>query len=72
MKSEVSYKVDLLKAMDNYVRNVWGDDEETTEIWFSRGVPDGADYDDFEEIATDRLLFNHTLNIFGHYFTLEP
>jgi len=51
-KSNISYSVDLLKAMDNYVKEVIGD-EAIFEKWFTYGIPDGADYDELEEIAED-------------------
>ena len=64
MKSDVSYKVDLLKAMDNYVRNVIGDDD-ITDHWLMCGVPDGFNYDDLEEIAEDDNLMNDMIVCFN-------
>ncbi len=47
----VTERVELLKAMDVVVRSL--NDEEVLELWFTNGVPDGADDSDYEFIAKD-------------------
>ena len=47
----VAERVELLKAMDVVVRSL--NDEEVLELWFTNGVPDGADESDYEFIAED-------------------
>ena len=64
-KSKISYSVDLLKAMDNYIREVV-DDEVVLEEWLRLGVPDGANYDDLEEIAEDEELVTSIIETFDH------
>ena len=64
-KSKISYSVDLLKAMDNYIREVVGD-EVVLEAWLELGVPDGANYDDLEEIAEDEELVTSIIETFDH------
>lgn len=52
MQSEnIAERVELLKAMDIVVRSL--NDEEVLELWFTNGVPDGADDSDYEFIAED-------------------
>jgi hypothetical protein len=64
-KNKISYSVDLLKAMDNYIREVIGD-EVVLEAWLELGVPDGANYDDLEEIAKDEELVTSIIEAFDH------
>lgn len=47
----IAERVELLKAMDVVVRSL--NDEEVLELWFTNGVPDGADDSDYEFIAED-------------------
>lgn len=52
MKPEnIAERVELLKAMDVVVRSL--NDEEVLELWFTNGVPDGANDSDYEFIAED-------------------
>lgn len=52
MKPEnIVERVELLKAMDVVIRSL--NDEEVLELWFTNGVPDGADNSDYEFIAED-------------------
>lgn len=47
----IAARVKLLKAMDTVVRSL--NDESVMDLWLTSGVPDGADDDDYEEIAED-------------------
>ena len=69
-KSEISYNVDLLKAMDNFVREVIGD-EDIIDYWMTYGVPDGASYDDLEEIASDSEMVSSIIRAFNRTVALE-
>lgn len=64
-RSDISVRVDLLKSMDEYMRNCVGD-EEILDIWFQYGLPDGTEsYDDFEELAKDEETFIYIAHQFG-------
>ena len=65
-RSDISVKVDLLKTMDEYIRNNLGD-EENLDIWLQYGVPDGTEsYDDFEELAKDEYTFEYIVRQFSN------
>lgn len=64
-RSDISIRVDLLKTMDEYIRNNIGD-EEILDIWLQYGIPDGTEsYDDFEELAEDEETFIYIAHQFG-------
>lgn len=52
----ILYRINSLKEWDNYIRNAI-EDEEVFEFWLAEGVPDGADEEDFKEIAEDDELW---------------
>ena len=61
IKSEA--RVKMLKAMNNYVLDVIGDDE-ATEEWFSEGVPDNASEEDYLFIAEHDADWEHVVLVF--------
>ncbi len=61
----VMYRKEFLKQMDDYVRDMIGDDDITTDIWFAGGVPDGYDEQDLIDIAEDDDLWLDTVNCFA-------
>lgn len=64
-RSDVSVRVDLLRTMDEYIRNNIGD-EDIIDIWLQYGVPDGTkSFDDFDELAEDEDTFNYIAHQFG-------
>lgn len=62
-KITVENNIELLKAMDVVVRYL--NDEEAIEPWLMYGVPDEADDDDYEYIASNDELMNDTCACFG-------
>ena len=65
MKEITRYRIDFLKQMDTYVREVIGDDDITIDIWFAGGVPDGYNEQDLIDIAKDNVLWLDTVNCFA-------
>ena len=61
-------KANILGGMNAYVLDVIGD-ELGTEIWFQRGVPDGADEEMLMEIAEDEKEFKRITKWF--YYMLD-
>lgn len=61
--SKISMNIELLKAMDTVVSYL--NDEEAIEPWLMCGVPDGADHDDYEDIASDDELMDLACATFG-------
>lgn len=54
----------LLKAMNDYILEVIGDDD-ITDTWIAIGVPDCADEEDFLEIASDVKAWTRIVNNFS-------
>jgi hypothetical protein len=64
-RSNISVRVDLLRTMDEYIRNNIGD-EEILDVWLQYGIPDGTEsFDDFYELAADVDTFNYIAHQFG-------
>ena len=63
MTSEAQMRLEIVKAMHKYVYDI-SNEEEYYEIWCRYAVPDGADEDDFIEIANDKELFKETVKTF--------
>ena len=61
----VMYRKEFLKQMDDYVRDMIGDDDITVGVWFEGGVPDGYDEQDLIEIAEDDDLWLDVVNCFA-------
>lgn len=53
-----------LKAMNDYICNVVGDENIWIQ-WITYGVPDGATADDYEYIAEDDELYNDICSLFS-------
>ena len=64
-ENEILKRVNILKDMNNYILDVIGD-EDIYEIWWTFGVPDGADDDDLLEIAENESQFNYICYQFGN------
>lgn len=63
-KNEViARRVDVLQAMDYAVRYM--NDEESIEPWFMLGVPDGAELEDYEDMAKDHDTYIETVALFA-------
>ena len=58
-------RVRLLREMDEYVRSHIGDEIITCNLWLSTGVPDGADNQDFRDIASDDELWLDCVKTFA-------
>ena len=65
MKEITRYRIDFLRQMDTYVREVIGDDDITVDVWLAGGVPDGYDEQDLVDIAEDDDLWLDTVNCFA-------
>ena len=63
MTSETKMRLDIIKAMHEYIYDI-SNEEEYYEIWCRYAVPDGADEDDFIEIASDKELFRDVVKTF--------
>ena len=61
--SKIDMNIELLKAMDTVVSYL--NNEEAIEPWLMCGVPDGADHDDYESIASDDELMDLACATFG-------
>ena len=57
-------RMESLKQMDYYIKNVIGDDG-VTEQWLMGGLPDGYDETDLKEIAMDDELWVDCVNCFA-------
>lgn len=61
---EMNGKIILLKLMDNFVRETVEDEETLVGDWLALGVPDCADEEMFEFIATNEESFVSCLESF--------
>lgn len=60
----MTYDASIIKAMDTICRAL--NDERLEELWLTFGVPDGADEDDYEEIAENPRMREDTEKEFFH------
>jgi hypothetical protein len=60
----------LLKAMNDYILEVIGDDD-VTDTWLAVGVPDCANEEDFLEIASDVKTWIRVVNNFSRLIKEE-
>lgn len=60
----ITLRMNILGGMDTYIREVIGDDD-CTDIWNVKGIPDGADEVDFMEIANDDSEWSRICYVFG-------
>ena len=66
MKNEfLTLRANILGGMDDYIRNVIGDDR-VTEIWNERGIEDGVNEDTLVEVADDDELWSSICYLFGN------
>ena len=61
----IKCKIEFLKHLDYYIRNIIGD-EEITEKWLMMGLPDGYDETDLKDIALDDELWFDCVNCFAN------
>ena len=61
----IGLRVGFLRMMDDYVREVIGDDDICVNVWFAEGVPDGSDEDDLISIAEDDDLWVECVECFA-------
>lgn len=64
-------RCNLLGGMDDYIRNVIGDDV-ITEYWNMHGVEDGIDEDILLDYAKDDEIFAHVCYVFGNIIAGFP
>ena len=57
-------RVQQLMLMDEFMRTF--NDEEDLIPWYECGVPDGANENDYEDIAEDDDEYNEIFNLFIH------
>lgn len=67
MYMDKNTRIKLLRFMDKEVCEVIGD-EDIWEIWIAEGVPDCANYSDFEYIAESDIDFNEVFELFFEIF----
>lgn len=60
----MTHDANIIKAMDTICRAL--NDERLEELWLTFGVPDGADEDDYEEIAENPRMREDTEKEFFH------
>lgn len=60
----IKARVELVKAMDSYVRNVIGDDNITVNCWLAEGMPDGEDDIDLIYDMADEDMFEEWVAAF--------
>ena len=74
-KEWIEVRKNLLKEMDDYVRNKIGDkigdDFVYYDVWASEGVPDGADELDYHEIAEQDDLWLDCVKAFAKCCRME-
>lgn len=61
-KSTIKLRIEQLTAMDDFMNSI--NDEDLIESWLSDGVPDEANEDDYEFIASDDELYNDCVRLF--------
>lgn len=66
----VTIRTQLAKDMDKYIRTRVND-ENVFELWLMCGVPDGADEQDFIDIAEDNELWLDTVKTFAKCVALD-
>lgn len=59
----IGRRVEVLQAMDYAVRYM--NDEDSIEPWFMCGVPDGAELEDYEDMASDHETYIDTVKLFA-------
>ena len=64
MNTIVEMRMDFINQFDHYIRNEIGD-EDITEEWLIRGLPDGADTAEIREIAEDEDLWLDMVQCFA-------
>lgn len=61
----VIYRKEFLRQMDDYVKNIIGN-ETIIQEWLTNGLPDDYDDIDLEEIASDDELWLGCVNCFAN------
>lgn len=59
----IGRRVEVLQAMDYAVRYM--NDEDGMEPWLMCGVPDGAELEDYEDMANDHETYIATVKLFA-------
>ena len=59
----IGRRVEVLRAMDYAIRYM--NDESSIEPWFMCGVPDGAELEDYEDMASDHETYIDTVKPFA-------
>lgn len=62
-KEVIGRRVEVLQAMDYAVRYM--NDEDSMEPWLMCGVPDGAELEDYEDMASDHETYISTVKLFA-------
>lgn len=56
----------ILRKMHNVA--ISDGDEDKYEVWITYGIPDGADNDDFLDIALDDSAYQEVVDLFGKLY----
>ena len=59
----IGRRVEVLQARDYAIRYM--NDEDSIEPWFLCGVPDGAELEDYEDMASDHDTYIDTVKLFA-------
>ena len=59
----IGRRVEVLQAMDYAIRYM--NDESSIEPWFMCGVPDSAELEDYEDMASDHDTYIDTVKLFA-------
>lgn len=69
-EEKIQLRMNILGGMNEHVLGTTGN-EEAWEVWFSLGIPDGADEDNLKDIAEDEDLWQSVCKTFAFVNTFE-
>lgn len=69
MRSEIEVRVQIVRRMDEMVRNF--NDEELIMTWLMLGCPDESTEEDYEWFAEDEQEYLDLIKLFSRLFHLE-
>ena len=62
-KETITTRIKVLQTIDYAIRTM--NDEDVMEPWLMDGVPDEADFDDYQSIAEDHDEYTYTVKLFA-------
>ena len=71
LSPKMAQRMNLLQAMDNYVRYNIEDEEIICDLWFATGLPDGWDEEDLYSIAEDNEQWLLAIKTFHRCCSLD-